>query len=328
MAFRVEQQRRSFPGKPNTTVWVLGDRESGCGVEVAPEMGGNCYRWHITEASQPVELLYQDPDVFPGGRPTRSGIPVLFPFPNRIRDGRFTWDGKQYQLPLNDSTAKNAIHGFACRSAWRTTASGCDATSAWLAMEFQASVDAPASRPLWPADHRLALTVLLRQDRLRLTATVTNPDRAALPFGLGYHPYFKLATQEGEAVAPASAFWQLQASLPTGQRLPVDEARDLNHPRPVRQLQLDDVLTQLPPGPVSPDGLVFRGRCGRVSLWTSLIFRELVAFTPAHRQALCLEPYTCTTDAINLEQQNIDAGWLVLQPGGTHTGVVELVAAP
>ena len=61
-------------------------------------------------------LLYADPDCFGDGRPTRSGIPVLFPFPNRIRDGRFTWDGRTIELPLNDPTQKNAIHGFACRS--------------------------------------------------------------------------------------------------------------------------------------------------------------------------------------------------------------------
>src|SRR6516164_9410644 len=102
MAFHVEEQRRAFPLKPQTTGWAMQDREAGCGVEIAPEMGGNCYRWYIAEAGRPVELLYRDPEIFPGSRPTRSGIPVLFPFPNRIQGGRFQWHGKTYQLPLND----------------------------------------------------------------------------------------------------------------------------------------------------------------------------------------------------------------------------------
>jgi aldose 1-epimerase len=50
-----------------------------------------------------------------------------------------------------------------------------------------------------------------------------------------------------------------------------------------------------------------------------------VAFTPPHRQGLCLEPYTCTTDAVNLQQRGVDAGWLVLPPGATWSGVVEMV---
>jgi aldose 1-epimerase len=63
-------------------------------------------------------------------------------------------------------------------------------------------------------------------------------------------------------------------------------------------------------------------------LGTSEEFRELVAFTPAHRQAVCLEPYTCITDAINLQQRGIPAGLLVLAPGGRWTGVVGLVGMP
>ena len=31
-------------------------------------------------------------------KPTRSGFPILFPFPNRIRDGKFDWQGNTYQL--------------------------------------------------------------------------------------------------------------------------------------------------------------------------------------------------------------------------------------
>ena len=47
--------------------------------------------------------------------------------------------------------------------------------------------------------------------------------------------------------------------------------------------------------------------------------------TPPHRQAVCLEPYTCPTDAINLQQRGVDAGLLVLQPGEKWSGVVEMV---
>jgi aldose 1-epimerase len=61
-----------------------------------------------------------------------------------------------------------------------------------------------------------------------------------------------------------------------------------------------------------------------VQLLTSPAFRELVLFTPPHRQAVALEPYTCATDAINLQQRGSDAGLQVLQPGQEWRGVVEL----
>jgi aldose 1-epimerase len=49
-----------------------------------------------------------------------------------------------------------------------------------------------------------------------------------------------------------------------------------------------------------------------------------VAFTPPHRLAVCLEPYTCTTDAINLEQQGVNAGWRVLKPGTSALAEIRL----
>jgi aldose 1-epimerase len=319
MSFRVTTQERT--GKERVAVRVL---EGGGGVaEVCPALGFNCFRW----SAGGTELLYCDPGFFTDGRPTRSGIPVLFPFPNRIRAGRFTWDGKDYQLPLNDSTSKNAIHGFACRKPWRVVDEGADGSSAWVTGEFQCSLDAPESRPFWPADHRIRITYRLQVNRLRVEALVENPGPVALPFGLGYHPYF-LASADDPVQAPARSYWQLEESLPTGKRLPVDAARDLTAPRRCADLQLDDGLTDLDEKRAPGAGvLLFRGRVHRLWLHASRDFRELVAFTPPHRQAVCLEPYTCPTDAINLHQRGTDPGLLVLPPGGRWEGVVEMVLA-
>ncbi len=44
-------------------------------------------------------------------------------------------------------------------------------------------------------------------------------------------------------------------------------------------------------------------------------FRELVVYTPPHGRSVCLEPYTCITDAIHLSELGIDGGWRVLDPG-------------
>ena len=116
--------------------------------------------------------------------------------------------------------------------------------------------------------------------------------------------------------------------LPTGERHALDPARDLRAPRPFADLQLDDVLTDLPTAPTEPDGLrdhgVLRSGGETLTLRGSPAFRELVVFTPPHRQAFCVEPYTCTTDAINLQQRGVDAGLLTLPPGGRWSAVIEM----
>ncbi len=331
MPFNVTTRTQPGITGRDATIYTLAG--PGQVAEVWPALGFNCFSWTIMESGRLLELLYDDPALFGDGRPTRSGIPVLFPFPNRIRDGRFTWDGQTYQLPLNDPAKKNAIHGFACRHSWRVVTHGADAKSAWVTGQFRGSLDAPECVELWPADYELTLTIRLGSGSLRLEAAVFNPDTKPLPFGLGYHPYFKLPFAHGDTAdcrvqVPARSYWPLTDSLPNGERLPVDAGRDLQKPRRYGDLQLDDVLTDISTSE-GADGL---RECGTIQgdekaslrLYCSPAFRELVVFTPPHRQAFCVEPYTCTTDAINLQARGIEAGWLTLAPGQHWSAVVEM----
>jgi aldose 1-epimerase len=318
-------------------VVTLENPAQGTRAEIWPAVGFNCFHWQTSVSGKTADVLFAAPDFLNTGQPTRNGVPILFPFPNRIRDGRFRWAGKEYQLPLNDPDQRNAIHGFACRRAWRVIGQGADEKGAWVRGEFRASMDALDACALWPADYRLEVTYRLGQGTLRIEALVENPDQEPLPFGLGYHPYFSvpfIGNEKGidcRVQASASSYWELADHLPTGRRVPVDARLDLNSPRTFSDLELDDLLTGLPsaeaPGSA---GLVFRGAVRQESagieirVLTSVDFRELVVFTPPHRQAVCLEPYTCPTDAVNLEQRGIDAGRRVLQPGESWAGVVKL----
>jgi aldose 1-epimerase len=320
------------------TVIVLEETGGAARAEVWPACGFNGYRWRVRHGEQLLDLLYADPTLFRGGRPTASGTPILFPFPNRIRDGRFSWDGRDYQLPRNDHEHVNAIHGFVFERPWRVLDRGADADSAWVTGEFRGSADAPDLAAHWPADFTIRVTYRLTARRLTIRAEVINPDSRPLPFGLGYHPYFRvpLVPNSGAAdctvQAHAREMWELQQFLPTGRRRPVEGALDLTAPRPFEGLQLDDVYTGIESEPAA-DGLrelgVLRQPSYRVGLrvLAAPAFRELVLYTPRHRQAVCLEPYTCPTNAVNLQQQGIETGWRVLSPGETWAADVAFEVA-
>jgi aldose 1-epimerase len=305
----------------------------GARAEVWPACGFTCFRWRVQRGGQLLDVIYADPALFRGGRPTGSGTPILFPFPNRIRDGRFTWDGREYQLPRNDSAHVNAIHGFAFDRPWRVVDQGGDADGAWVTGEFRGSADAPELTACWPADFRIRVTHRLRAARLEIAAEVHNPDSRWLPFGLGYHPYFRVPLVPNSNAADctvqgnAREVWELQQFLPTGVRRPPEPRLDLASPRPFPDLRLDDVYTGVESAPVV-DGFRVLAALRQppygveVRLLAEPAFRELVLYTPPHRQAIALEPYTCTTDAVNLGNRKIDAGWRALGPGETWSARV------
>jgi len=268
--------------------------------------------------------------------PTRSGVPLLFPFPNRIRGGRFRANGKEYQLPLNDSTKQNAIHGFAPRRPWRVTGHGADDTGAWLRGEFRASLDAPDTLGLWPSDYSLTADLRLGALHLRYDFDVANLGSEPLPFGLGMHPYFRFpycGPDENVARwrlhAPAKSVWLLEDSLPTGQKWPAQGELNWNELRAIGDAAPDTVYTDLGEVHAASGGLLGRAELrhtdfgGALSVWCSPEFRESVLFTPVHRKAVCVEPYTCATDAANLAERGVDAGWRVLAPGARWKGAVE-----
>ena len=47
-----------------------------------------------------------------GGRADGGRGQPLIPWPNRLRDGRYEWDGEHHQLPLSEPEQANAIHGL------------------------------------------------------------------------------------------------------------------------------------------------------------------------------------------------------------------------
>jgi len=306
-----------------------------CGSSKAlvwPGLGCNCLSWLVPWKNETTEVFYHEPTCFTDPQPMRYGNPILFPFPNRIRDGRYRWEGKSYELPIGDPQKKNAIHGFAFASPWGVVDRGVKENEAWLRCRFRLSEHAPECRALWPADAEMELTYRLQPLALLSELVVRNPDRVPLPFGVGFHPYFRVSADRARMQVLAGRGdpvrieqWRLEGFLPTGERQPLDGFRQrlASGAAPTPGEFWDDAFRITAAGefvvslhdPQQGPALRIAARGG---------FRELVIFTPPHRQAVCLEPYTCITDAVNLQAKGVDTGLVVLRPGESWSGSIAL----
>lgn len=314
---------------------LLQDARTGSTARIAPHVGFNCYEFQAVLGGRTIDVLYaQDGFVAGDKRPTSSGIPLLFPYPNRIRDGRFAWDGREYEIPSDGvctDPAGHPLHGFCLDRPWRIIDGGDD----YVVGEFQLSRDAPDRTGFWPADFIITVRYAVQGTMLRCDVAIRNPDEKPLPWGFGTHPYFRVPlaadSNAGRCLVEAAAHeqWELVDCLPTGERKPVTSDADLREGAYCDRLQLDDVLTGLRPEDGAMQSLLMDESAGlQVLQRADPAFRELVVFTPPHREAVCLEPYTCVTDAVNLHQRGIDAGWRVLPPDEEFRTWIEIHAGP
>ncbi len=312
---------------------VLTDSASGSTARIAAHLGFNCYEFQTTVDGCVVDIIDAEANFAAGSQPLSGhGIPILFPFPNRIRGGKYTWDGREYDLSESNAPGDvdgNAIHGFCLDRPWRVTSIG----KGYVVGEFQLSRDAPERRKLWPADCLIEIRYVLFGSLLRADVRIANPGDSLLPWGFGTHPYFHLPLAPGSdpkhclIQVPAQEQWELIDCLPTGTREPVARDKDLREGAYFDQVTLDDVQTGLKTDSQVLELLIIDEQAGvQVSQRCDEIFREVVVYSPPGRCAVCLEPYTCVTDAINLAPRGIDAGWRVLEPGAEFRTWIEIEA--
>lgn len=312
------------------TIYVLRDPAAGTSARVLSSYGFNCYSFICRVGDKTYDVLHSVErfDDRPSD-PMRNGIPILFPFPNRIRDGRFSFGGKSYELGRN--LGPNAIHGFVLDRPWRVVSTGPGAS---VTGRFQLSVDAPELRAKWPADFQLDMTYELTGNRLTSKFRVHNPDQSPLPWGFGTHPYFRLPLSDKSAedrctvFVPAAEQWELVEFLPTGKRLPVTGVFDLRRGQPFSKCAFDHAFGGLTFNNGWATARVVDGVAGvSVEQRVDRAFREFVVYTPPKRGEISLEPYSCVTDAINLQPRGIDAGLQTLAPKATAEGTIVIEAS-
>jgi aldose 1-epimerase len=223
---------------------------------------------------------------------------VLMPWPNRLADGRYEFDGRGHQLPLTEPENQNAIHGLVRWASWRAA----DRTDERVLMEH---VIRP--QPGYPFTLGLTIEYTLSDLGLSVRSTATNLGTARCPFGAGAHPYLKLDAPTIDSLAlhvPAETVLQSdERSLPTG-RIPVDGTDfDFRRPRTVGTMKLDNCYSQLERDGDARARVALHDPSGRSAIvWVGESYGYLMvfsgdAFPDVARRSIAVEPMTCPPNA-------------------------------
>jgi aldose 1-epimerase len=258
-----------------------------------------------------------------GGNKKGGQGDVLIPFPGRIKEGRYAFDGRSYQLERNDKEGPNAIHGFVRNMPWTVREQQPDR------VELETAVDATdyAARG-YPFSLNIRVTYRLASAGLSCGFSVRNAGARVAPVGVGFHPYFTVGTaaiDEAELRIPAGGYLQFDDRLaPTGRILsatggewdyrtfaPIG-SRHFNHC--YLELERDSdgscTVSLRNPGNGLTIDVVMDGSFSAVVLYTG----DAIAEAP--RRALAIEPMTCASDGFNHPEWGLKR----LAPGDTFAG--------
>ncbi len=278
------------------------------------EFAASGYRAVVTESGATLRLLEHEGRALVDGfgadeMPAGCRGQLLVPWCNRIRDGRYSFAGRDLQLPLTEPDRGNAVHGLVRWAPWTLLEHTGDTVTLGHRLLPQ---------PGYPWALELGVRYSLSAAGLEVTQSATNRSDAPAPYVSGAHPYlsagrgpidgWKLSVGAGTRVLTDDRL------LPVGTEPVAGTPFDLRRRRPVGDLRLDDAFTDLDRDADGRTWVRLRGE-HTVSLWADARHGWLQLFSAddvgeASRRSLAVEPMTAPADAFSSGQ-----GLTVLAPG-------------
>jgi len=310
--------------EPAPTVLPLSGRqfEIGHGAQRATvtEVGATLRAY--TVGDEPIIDGFDVDDMAAGGHGQ-----ILAPWPNRLGNGRYSFEGQAERVPLNEPARANAIHGLVRWLTWHPLTFSADAVTLRCVLQPQ---------PAYPWRVEVDVEYRVGPTGLSISTSVTNRSRTRAPFGIGFHPYLSVGTETVDGThleVPAR-----RRLLTDDQGLPVGDASvsgtvyDFTHSRPIADVVLDTAYTDLTRDSDGRAATVLSDPAtGRsVTLWVDATYRYLMVFTGdtldppvRRRRSVAVEPMTCPPDALRS-----GADLITLDPGARWQGTWGVTPTP
>lgn len=275
------------------------------------EVGGGIRQYNVGDRevleSYPIEAICDG----------AHGTPLM-PWPNRLEDGRYSFDGSQFQLEITEPAKNNAIHGFLRWQTWNLI----DQSPNQVTMGTRIY-----PRTGYPFTLDIKVIYTLDQQGLTVTTRVENLGEITSPFGSGQHPYLSPGSGTiDDCILTLDARTRILTDnprqLPNGSESVADSEFDFRQGRKIGQQSLDYPFTDLARDQdgkawiklAAPDGY-------SADVWVDQQYKLIEVYTGdtlspnRRRRGLGAEPMTCPPNAFKSGENLIR-----LDPGETFIG--------
>ncbi len=238
----------------------------------------------------------------------------LMPFPNRLCDGKYTFDQKKYQCDISRPQEAHAIHGL-----WHSTKMQVIKLKS---TEKKATLHLLHTYKGGDNGYPFKCTILykyrLSNKGFRCTTEVLNEGKTPMPFGDGWHPYFKLdspSIDDLEMITPPVRYLvNNNRNVPTGELV---SFLDFFQGASLAQTNLDHGFKLLQSNGKAKTILRNPLTKTAIKIWQQAGEQQydyLQIYTPNDRKTIAIEPMTCAANAFN---NNL--GTIIIAPKETWT---------
>jgi aldose 1-epimerase len=243
---------------------------------------------------------------------------VMIPWCNRIRDGKFIFNDKVYQLPINfkDGTA---IHGIGRDVEWTVRKQD--------EKRIELSMDTRKVKRFFPMPFSAKMDFRLNNRKFVTTIEIKNVGKADMPAGFGLHPYFQRTLTNSNDFAkvklPYSQYFPLENMLTVGEALPIPKNAIWDYQRLhlLGDKPLDHVLTGR--NGSQPIKIQYSHSKRELLIRSDPIFEHVVVYAPLRESFFAVEPVTNVNDGFNMMEKGIAGhGVFVLAPQERKKGKV------
>ena len=222
---------------------------------------------------------------------------VLFPFANRIKDGKYQYKNQDFQFDCNEGNLNNALHGLVYNKTFELVGSDVSEHGATVVLKYHETKKAAG----FPYLYTLTLTFTLRDTDFMLDLCVENNDTSSFPYTLGWHPYFVC-----EDLSKSSLIFDSSKTIQFDERMITKEVilGDVAMPFEIKNQQLDNCYT------LNNGSVIFNTPGYKMTIESSAKENYFQMYTPPRANTIALEPVTGISDSFNNKM-----GLLELQAG-------------
>jgi aldose 1-epimerase len=296
----------------NQQLLKLFDSKTNEFVSILPETGGMLLSMEMQIGKEMVSILdcYSTETELEETLGTSFKGSNLFPFPNRIDSGKYSFDSSNHQLFVNFPDENNAIHGLIFDKPFKVIETNSNDKFASVKLNYTAT----GSFTGYPFCFVLEVEFLLEENKgLSVITSFTNTDKSDIPVANGWHPYFRLKSMVEELIF---SFPSTKTFAVNGKMIPTCESTDYKlFEKPT---QMKDTVFDTCFGLNDREGKAIISikdplLQGGISIWQetgSEKYNFLQIYTPPSRKTIAIEPMTSIPDSFNNK-----IGLIVLNPG-------------